>query len=320
MNPKIGRSIGRIALSFKKNLPTITAVASGVFATASTVSAAVAAYKSVPTIEEHKRKIEQLRANKDKFDDVKEYNKAVAVVYRDTGLGLAKVFWVPAASLGFTLAGIFASDSIHRKRYITMAGMHAAVSTAFSEYRKRTRDRFGEDVERELYLNMNTEEVVTVETDRKGNEKTKLEIVKKPTMEYDATYSLFLIEPKDKCWYYGRPDMTMLYLNKKQEMLTQKLRSQGFLFLNDVLDALEKPLIPEGQFIGWLYDPDRGKDDNCVDFGLNPDSPFYDPENVELFLSGKNEYLYISMNHDGTMYDKFPFYDRIWVRNDARRV
>lgn len=315
MNPKIGRTIGRFGITIKKNLPTITTVVSAISAVGAAVLSARAAYKSVPAIEKHKKNIERLHANKDKFDDVKEYNKETAIVYKNTAIDLAKVYWPAATSLGLSLAGIFTTNSIHRKRYFTVAGMYTAVNAAYQEYRKRVSEKYGDDAERDLYLNLQREEVVTVETDKKGKEKTSVDIVVKPGIEEDPTHSLYLIDTRDKCWYYKRPEMTYYYLFETQQTLTQMLRTRGYLFLNEVLRALEKPEIPEGQIIGWVYDETKGDTDNCVDFGLKEGT-----ENFDFFMSGKNEFVYITLNHDGTIYDKFPCFDRIWKRNVTGRV
>ena len=315
MNPKLTRAANKLVLTAKKNLPTILTIGSAAGAIASSVLAARAAYKSLPTIEKHKETMEQLRANKDTFETSKEYNKETALVYKDTAINLAKDYWPAAVALGLTLAGIFSTNKIHQKRYLTMASMYSAVTAAYGEYRKRVSAKYGEAAERELYLDLKEEEIVTVTTDKNGKEKNKVEIVKKPGLIDDPTFSLYLIDPNDKLWYRGRPDMTYYYLTEIQNDMTQTLRTRGYVFLNEVLRALQKPEIPEGQVIGWVYDESRPEDENRIDFGLEDGT-----ENFEFFMNGKNEFVYITMNHDGTIYDKFPLFDRLWLRNNPRRV
>lgn len=314
MNPKLGRSIGRLGLIIRKNLPTITTIASAIGVVGTGVLSARAAYKSISSIEKHKEKIEQVRSSRNSLEN-KEYNKAVVTVYKDTAIDLAKVYWPAAVAMGLTITGIFTTNHIHRKRYFTMAGMYTAAMSAYNEYRNRVRDKYGDEAERELYYNYKREEIVTVETDKKGREKTKVEVVMKPNVKLDDTFKVLLIDINDKCWYYNRPDMTYYYLETQQAFLTQMLRTRGYLFLNEVLKALYQPEVPEGQVIGWVYDENKSDTDNCIDFGLVEGT-----ENFDLFMSGKNDYVYLTLNHDGTIYDKFPFYDRIWKRDNARRV
>ena len=315
MNPKIGRSIGKLGVTFKKNLPTITTVLSAIGVVGTGVLAARAAYKSCQTIEEHKDLVDQLHANKECFETEKEYNKEVVAVYKNTTIDLAKVYWPAFVAGGLTIAGIFTTNNIHRNRYFTMAGMYTAAVSAYKEYRKRVSDKYGEDAERDLFYNIKREEVVTVETDKKGKEKTKVEVVTKPGPIDDPNYDIIRIERGDKIWYAGLPESTYYRFLNVQSNMTQLLRTRGFVFLNEVLDALELPMVPMGQIIGWVYDESKSETDNCVDFGLKEGT-----ENFDFFMSGKNEFVYLELNHDGTMYDKFPDFDRMFSRNVPRRI
>jgi len=315
MNLKIGRSVGKLGLTLRKNLPAILTFASAAGVVGSVVLTAKAAYKSVPKIEEHKDTMERLRANKDNFEDVKEYNREVVSVYKNTAIEMVKAYWPAALVTSLTMAAIFTNNSVNKKRYLTMVGMYSAMSTAYNEYRKRVADKYGEDAERDLYYNLKREEVVTVETGKNGKEKTKVEVVVSPQQVTDPNFSLYLIDPHDKCWFYRKPEMTLLYLQKTQEFLTQHLHARGYLFLNEVLRALDKPEVPEGQVIGWVYDENKAEGDNRVDFGLVPGT-----ENYDFFMNGKNDFVYITLNHDGTIYDKFPSFDRLWKRDVTRRV
>ena len=315
MNPRIGRSIGKAGLMLRKNIPNITTAASIVGVVGTGVLSARAAYKSVKAVEEHKKTMEQLRANKNSFETDKEYNKEVASVYKNTAIQMAKVYWPAALAGGLTIAGIFTTNKVHKKRYLTMAGMYTTIAAAYSEYRKRVSDKYGEEAERELYFGTKKEEVVTVETDKKGKEKTNVEVVTKPGKTDSTDFSVYYFDINDKLWYYGRPELTYYYLMNVQNNLNQLLRTRGYLFLNEVLRALDKPEVPEGQLIGWIFDENKGETDNCVDFGLKEGT-----ENFDLFMSGKNQFVYITLNHDGTIYDKFPSFDRLWKRHSSRRV
>ncbi len=316
MNPKIGRTIGRFGLALRKHLPTITTVASSIGVIGTAVFSARAAYKSVPAIEEHKDILEQLRANKDGFDTEKEYNKEVVSVYKKTGVELLKSYWPAAVSSGLTIAGIFSTNSIHRKRYFAMAGMYTAVNAAYNEYRKRVSEKYGEDAERDLYLGLKREEIVTIETDKKGKEKTKTEVVVTPESTENPNYDVWLIDPSCKFWYKNHPEQTYYYLKHTVEAdMTQLLRTRGYVFLNEVFRALELPEVPAGQYIGWIYDENKSETDNAIDFGL-----YEGTENFDFFISGKNEFVYIRFNHDGTILDKFEDYDRLHHRKRTKYI
>lgn len=45
-----------------------------------------------------------------------------------------------------------------------------------------------------------------------------------------------------------------LFVRHQMNFLNDKCRSQGYLFVNDVLDSLGIPRTPEGQLLGWRSD------------------------------------------------------------------
>ncbi len=315
MNPKTIRTIRKFGLMVKKNIPTIISFASAGGVIVTGIFSARAAIKSSPVIEEYKEKMELLKSNKETFENQKEYKKEVFSVCKDTAVGVAKQSWPAVTAAGLTVFGILKSDRMHRMDYAKMAGMYATLFAGYTEYRKRVAEKYGSEAEKDIYYDMQREEIVTVETDKKGKEKTKVETIFKPGFEHDANYTTWLIDTNDKLWYWRKPELTKYYLDEQQRFLTDLLQSRGFVFLNEVLRALHKPEIPEGQFIGWVYDEDKATGDNYIDFGLVPGT-----ENYDLFMSGKNEFVYITLNHDGVIYDKFPRFDRVWKRNNAGRV
>lgn len=56
-------------------------------------------------------------------------------------------------------------------------------------------------------------------------------------------------------------------LQMRQSICNDKLRVQGHLFLNEVLDVLYLPRVREGQIDGWVYFR-KYKPDGYVDFGI----------------------------------------------------
>lgn len=57
-----------------------------------------------------------------------------------------------------------------------------------------------------------------------------------------------------------------LFVKHTMNFMQDKLRAQGYLFVNDVLDALGIPRTPEGQLLGWN---NFGK---MMDFSFTSDS------------------------------------------------
>lgn len=49
-------------------------------------------------------------------------------------------------------------------------------------------------------------------------------------------------------------DLTELFIKSQQAYFNHRLHAVGYVFLNDILDALAINRIPEGQIVGWLLD------------------------------------------------------------------
>ena len=63
----------------------------------------------------------------------------------------------------------------------------------------------------------------------------------------------------------------LMYLKSTQNLMNDRLRSRGHLFLNEVYDHLGLPRSKEGQIVGWIYDTENPIGDNFVDFGIFDD-------------------------------------------------
>jgi hypothetical protein len=93
-----------------------------------------------------------------------------------------------------------------------------------------------------------------VETTGKGGTKTKT--VMRPTetgpyaVMWDARSSTF--QPHN--------EYNIHFLKLQEDFLTDKLRAQGYLFLNTVLEAFDIPVTPHGQLVGWIIPSDRSDD------------------------------------------------------------
>lgn len=73
-----------------------------------------------------------------------------------------------------------------------------------------------------------------------------------------------------------------------------KLKKEGYLFLNEVFDDLGLSKTKEGQVVGWIYDKDNPIGDNYIDFGISKTLP-------------KNKKILLKFNVDGLIIDKVNF-------------
>ena len=86
------------------------------------------------------------------------------------------------------------------------------------------------------------------------------------------------------------------YLMNTQKYMNDKLRANGYLFLNDVYDTLGIPRTKAGQIVGWIYNEEHPIGDNFVDFGLTS-------ERNRNFINGFENVALLDFNVDGNILD-----------------
>ena len=108
-----------------------------------------------------------------------------------------------------------------------------------------------------------------------------------------------------RCWEKD-PESNLYFLRAEQEHFTNKLRSRGYLTLNEVYERLDIPVTKAGQIVGWVYDPEDPNLHNYVDLGI------YDitREKVRDFINGYEENILLDPNVDGDILDLIPKYQK----------
>lgn len=89
----------------------------------------------------------------------------------------------------------------------------------------------------------------------------------------------------------------LAFLRLSQVEANDRLKRQGYLFLNDVYTMLGLPVTKAGQLVGWIYDPENDVGDNYVDFGL------YDVKSNQ-FINEYANIILLDFNVDGMIIDK----------------
>lgn len=72
------------------------------------------------------------------------------------------------------------------------------------------------------------------------------------------------------------------FLATEEKFLNDKLKFEGFLFLNDVLEAIGFKKIKKGQLDGWMYDDLEAEGKQTIKFRVKE-------ENGELYLNLNEE-------------------------------
>ena len=271
----VTRAFHKTGLKLKKHSPEILVVTGIVGVVVSTVMACKATTKVNDVIAKGKEAVNDVH---DKMADAeagiiqaeeytpKEQRKDLAVAYAKTGYELVKLY-APAATVGvLSLTAIVGSHKILRKRNVALAAAYASTDKLFKEYRGRLIDRFGKEVDRELLYNLKNKEIEEVTVSEDGSESTQKKTVK--VIEgplYDEFARIF----DESCVAWTKsPEKNRFFLAEVERFANQKLQEQGFLFMNDVYEALGFDKTAAGQVVGWVFNEENPIGENYVSFGI----------------------------------------------------
>ena len=313
---KAMQMLSKTMFKLKKASPTIMVVGAAIGGVTATVLACKATLKAQDILAEHKTSVEKIHEAKDKVDSgeiqlsegetytEKDMKDDITKQYLKTGLKLAKVY-APAVGLGAASLGcMFGSHHIMTKRNATLTAAYIALEQTFNSYKNRVTDRFGERVQHELEQNIKAVEVETKKVDENGVEEVIKEY-KDIAEQADDPCSLIFDETVDT--WQRDADLNRNYLLLMESAANKRLRTQGHLFLNEVLSMIgthggQSLRTPTGQIVGWIYDPDNTSLHNHVDFGISN----YVPNNEALnsFIRGEERSVIMHFNCDGVIIDK----------------
>lgn len=292
----LSRGLNRAGLKLKKHSPEIMVVAGVVGMVTSTVMACKATTKAHDILEEAKQELDRVHkvidndaATEQKYSE-EDGKKALAIVYLRTGAELAKTY-APAIAVGaLSIATIFTSNHILRKRNVALASAYMIVDSSFKDYRKNVIERFGKDLDHELRYNVKTQTVEEIVVDEKGKEKKVENAVQvaNPLSDHSLYARLFDVgntgSTKD-------PTLNLMYLRNMQRYFNERLDVTGHVFLNEVYDALGYPRTTAGQIVGWVKDNPKG--DGHIDFDI------YNIKTNTDFLNGREYACWLDFNVDG---------------------
>lgn len=310
------RTASKCGYKLKKASPTIMIVGAAVGGVAATVLACKATIRAQDILAEHNAAVESIHTAKEQIESgeiqlgegetytEKDFKNDITTTYVQTGLKLAKIY-APAVTLGVVSLGcMFGSHHIMTKRNASLTAAYIALDKAFEEYKTRVTDRFGSRVQEELEHNIKAVEIENKKTDDQGVEETIKEY-KDVAMQHTSPYT-FIYDESVSSWDKDA-QLNMSTLIQAEAAAERRLRRNGHLFLNEVIDILDpygrgSHHTPEGQIVGWLYDPNDETKQNQVDFGVTR----YVENNDALnnFIDGFERSVLLRFNCDGPIIDK----------------
>lgn len=303
ISTKAASFVKKTGFQLRQYSPEILVVAGVIGTVVSAVMACKATTKVNDILEQHKEDVEKIHtvAKDEKYADEyteSDMKKDLTIVYAQTALKFAKLYG-PAVLLGsLSITGILTSNNILRKRNIAIATAYAALDKSFKGYRERLTERYGETVDRELKYGIKAQKIEETVVDENGKTKKTKTIVPVVENEKNSVYARFFDETNPN--WEKNPDYNLMFLRAQENYANQRLRADGYLFLNDVYESLGIPKCSIGQVVGWIYDPEDQNADCHVSFGI------YDLYRAVTrdFVNGFEPAIFLDFNVDGVMWDK----------------
>lgn len=312
---KVGKSLViRSKFLLHKHSPEIWVGAGIVAIIGGTIWACKASRKLDYILEEHELQKEMLDA--DYADDRREVEEAHSKGTEDaqilakleknhktdcakltiaTGVEIAREYAPAVLLIGGGIAMIINGHRILCKRNATILAAYTTLETSFNNYRDRVRKRFGEEVDEELYSGttyIETTKTITDEDGKKKKVKEKVPVVGTTV----SPYARFFDEENTREWMRA-DDYNRTFLICQQNQANEKLRMDGYLFLNTVYRMLGLSETPTGALCGWILPEHSGEaedGDPYVQFKI------YDGRDLETSEGG----LLVDFNCQGSIYDR----------------
>jgi hypothetical protein len=299
---KASRLVNTAGLEIKKHSPEILLVAGIVGTVASTVMACKATTKVSKIMEEKNEQVkivhDVLETQPEQYSE-EDSKRDLTIIYAQTGVKLVKNY-APAIILGgLSIASIVAGHTILKKRNVALAAAYAVVDTSFKKYRKNVVERFGSELDKELRYGIKAKEIEEVVVDEKGKEKIQKKTIQVTDNGLDDISDYARFYDDGNTGWQKDPELNLMFLRRQQEWANEKLKAQGYLFLNDVYEMLGIPRSKAGQSVGWIYRPndENFEGDSYVDFGIYN----VNREANRNFVNGYEPTILLDFNVDGNI-------------------
>ena len=268
---KAGQILVKTKLGIKKHSPEILVAAgigTGVVAAIIACKQTIKANDIVAVARENLQHIEnakELAANNEveyTEENEQEDRKTIGV---QVAVGMVKTYALPVGLGILSITCILAGHHILKKRNVALAAAYSALSTDFMNYRKRVVNKYGKDVDFMLKNGLEKQIVANQVIDPETGEvkETKEEVL---TYEGDklSQYARVFDEVGSTQWTPSA-DHNRAFLLMEQNYFNERIRTRGYIFLNEVYERLGFRPTKAGSVVGWVY---QNADYEGIDFGI----------------------------------------------------
>lgn len=268
---KAGQILVKTKLGIKKHSPEIlvaagigTGIVAAIVACKQTIKAndiVAEARKSLQNIED----VKELAANNEVEYTEENEQEDRKTIGMQVAVGMVKTYALPIGLGVLSITCILAGHHILKKRNVALAAAYSALSTDFMNYRKRVVNKYGKDVDFMLKNGLEKQIVANQVIDPETGEvkETKEEVL---TYEGDklSQYARVFDEVGSTQWTPSA-DHNRAFLLMEQNYFNERIRTRGYIFLNEVYERLGFRPTKAGSVVGWVY---QNADYEGIDFGI----------------------------------------------------
>lgn len=291
----ISTKLGRNALLLQKASPNILFGVGIVGVVGGTVLACRATLKMDTVLDEAAMRMDKVRNFEPDRGIYTEYTEKdrehdLTLVRFQTGVKIVKLYAPAVIVSGVGIAALTSSHRILTNRNTALAAAYTTLDKAFTQYRKRVIDKYGEEQDQEFRFDTEKAEITDPKT------KKKKQITRIAPGEVSG-YARFFDEYSPS--WSKDPEVNLFFLKCQQNYVNDLLKARGHVFLNEVYDRLGMERSQAGAVVGWILSDDNSTD-NYISFGVFEGQS----ENSRNFVNGRNGAVLCDFNVDGLIYDK----------------
>lgn len=288
-------AVGRVS----KHAPTILSVGASI----GVVATSALAWRAGRTFEDVEyRNFERVKDCQDRADEIPDED--VPKIERKNrmlfALDAARHIAPTVIVGGTTIALIYFSNSISRKRLAALSAAYFTLQNAFDNYKKKMVDTLGKETVDKIVAprlpnaGRTAEEILA---DDNPNDASDVVDAVLAMVNECSPYARIISETSSTAWDPNE-DYTTMNLTEIQAWANRRLQKKGHLFLNEVLDQLGLSRMKAGALVGWLK---NGDGDGYVSFGDIEGSIYRVPDWERKAIHSN---VVVDFNVDGVIWDK----------------
>lgn len=268
---KASQILVKTKLGIKKHSPEIlvvTGIGTGIIAAIIACKQTIKANNIITEARKNLQHIEnakELAANNEVEYTEEDEQQDRETIGKQITIGMVKTYALPVGLGILSVTCILAGHHILKKRNVALAAAYSALSTDFMNYRKRVVDKYGKDVDFMLKNGLEKKIVANQVVDPETGE---VKETKEEVLTYDgdklSQYARVFDEVGSTQWTPSA-DHNRAFLLMEQNYFNERIRTRGYIFLNEVYERLGFRPTKAGSVVGWVY---KNADYEGIDFGI----------------------------------------------------